>query len=101
MTESAAIFDFLAAQIADVETQWSLGTFGAIAEFMRDAGEPVDFRRDDGRSPRSPRAAASASRRRPTCGCSPSRPPRAKAGAHRVALCLPDERLRHEPARAC
>ena len=29
----------LAAQIADVETQWSLGTFGAIAEFARDPDE--------------------------------------------------------------
>lgn len=31
----------LTAQIADAETQWSLGTFGAIAEFARDPDEPV------------------------------------------------------------
>ena len=52
MTETAAIFDFLAAQIADVETQWSLGTFGAIAEFMRDKGEPVRLSATARRSPR-------------------------------------------------
>jgi hypothetical protein len=38
-------FDLLAAQIADVETQWSIGTFGAIAEFMRDSNEPVRLSR--------------------------------------------------------
>ncbi len=33
--------EFLAAQISNPETQWSLGTFGAIAEFSRDAAEPA------------------------------------------------------------
>ena len=32
----------IAAQMADAETQWSLGTFGAIAEFARDPDEPVE-----------------------------------------------------------
>jgi len=39
MTEST--LDFLAGQLADSETAWSVGSFGAIAEFMRDADEPV------------------------------------------------------------
>lgn len=30
-------------EIADPDTQWSLGTFGAIAEFSRDRDEPVDL----------------------------------------------------------
>ena len=30
---------FLTAQLADRQTQWSLGTFGALAEFMRDPDE--------------------------------------------------------------
>jgi hypothetical protein len=38
---AANILEFLAAAIADHGTQWSLGTFGAIAEFMRDADEPA------------------------------------------------------------
>src|SRR6185436_21057716 len=39
-TMTAAI-ECLAGQMADAETQWSLGTFGAIAEFSRDAEEPA------------------------------------------------------------
>jgi hypothetical protein len=39
-TQSAAI-DLLHAQIADTDTQWSLGTFGGIAEFSRDRDEKV------------------------------------------------------------
>jgi hypothetical protein len=33
----------LAGAMADAETQWSLGTFGAIAEFARDADEPAEL----------------------------------------------------------
>src|SRR5882672_1792634 len=39
-THSAAI-DLLHAQIADADTQWSLGTFGGIAEFSRNRDERV------------------------------------------------------------
>src|ERR1700754_345330 len=39
-THSAAI-DLLHAQIADADTQWSLGTFGGIAEFSRNRDEKV------------------------------------------------------------
>ena len=34
--DSAATIDLLQRAIADPDTQWSLGTFGAIAEFSRD-----------------------------------------------------------------
>ena len=40
MTAAAAI-DLLQREIANPDTQWSLGTFGAIAEFSRDRDEPV------------------------------------------------------------
>ena len=40
-------FEFLADHIADAGTQWSLGTFGAIAEFMRDADEPATLSRTE------------------------------------------------------
>jgi len=40
-------FEFLAAQMADPRTNWSLGTFGAIAEFARDADEPLSLSRSD------------------------------------------------------
>jgi hypothetical protein len=36
-------------ELATQTTQWSLGTFGAIAEFLRDPGEPVDFGDGPGR----------------------------------------------------
>ncbi|MBA2402519.1 MAG: hypothetical protein H0V72_28270 [Bradyrhizobium sp.] len=36
-----AAIDLLRREIADPDTQWSLGTFGAIAEFARDRDEPV------------------------------------------------------------
>ena len=39
----AGAFDLITDQLADPEAQWSLGTFGAIAEFMRDADEPADI----------------------------------------------------------
>ncbi|UPK04589.1 hypothetical protein [Bradyrhizobium sp. 170] len=38
---SAAAIDLLQREIANPDTQWSLGTFGAIAEFSRDHDEPV------------------------------------------------------------
>lgn len=41
MTDVEAIFEFLAGQMSSPDTHWSLGTFGAIAEFMRDPDEPV------------------------------------------------------------
>jgi hypothetical protein len=41
VSEAENAFEFLASQMADHEAGWSLGTFGAIAEFTRDFGEPV------------------------------------------------------------
>jgi hypothetical protein len=43
MTAPAAAADLLRREIANHDTQWSLGTFGAIAEFARDPDEPVDL----------------------------------------------------------
>ena len=44
---TAATIDLLHRAIADPDTQWSLGTFGAIAEFSRDPDEPVTLRQSD------------------------------------------------------
>jgi hypothetical protein len=38
---TAAAIDLLQREISNPDTQWSLGTFGAIAEFSRDPDEPV------------------------------------------------------------
>ena len=41
------VFDLIADQLDDPEATWSLGTFGAIAEFMRGAGEPAEIERSE------------------------------------------------------
>jgi hypothetical protein len=41
MISQSTVAKLLADQIADPDTQWSLGTFGAIAEFARDPDETV------------------------------------------------------------
>jgi len=45
---STDLLDLIAGQVADVETAWSIGTFGAIAEFTRDAEETAAFDRGTG-----------------------------------------------------
>ena len=47
MTESP-VFDLISRQLEDPSAQWSLGTFGAIAEFMRDPDEPAKITSDEG-----------------------------------------------------
>jgi hypothetical protein len=41
MTSAHPLLDFLADQLVDPEVGWSMGTFGAIAEFTRAADEIV------------------------------------------------------------
>ena len=89
MSDPATNFEFLAAQMADPWTNWSLGTFGAIAEFTRDVDEPLTLSRSDavlaavtGRGgiriepPNGVRLFASESTTRDSWN-------------HRIALCLP------------
>jgi hypothetical protein len=47
MPPSSAAIDLLHAQIADADTQWSLGTFGGIAEFSRNRDERVRLTRSE------------------------------------------------------
>jgi len=47
MTAASPAIDLLQREIADPDTQWSLGTFGAIAEFSRDPCEPVRLGQTD------------------------------------------------------
>jgi hypothetical protein len=47
MTAQSAAIDLLHAQVADADTQWSLGTFGGIAEFSRDRDEQVSLTRSE------------------------------------------------------
>jgi hypothetical protein len=92
MTDQPKISAFLVDQMMDAETQWSVGTFGAIAEFSRDADERADL----------VRAAASASAVTERGGIRIDVPPGIRPIAfetttkaswnHRIALCLPAER---------
>jgi hypothetical protein len=46
MTAAPDILKFLSGQLSNVETTWSMGTVGAIAEFARDSGETAVLHRD-------------------------------------------------------
>src|SRR5262249_29791214 len=83
---------FLDAQLADAETQWSLGTFGALAEFSRDAGEPITLSRDatslSALTERGGiRIALHAGIRRVAFATTTK-----DSWNHRIALCLPEDR---------
>ena len=43
MTAATGVIALLRRGIADPATQWSLGSFGAIAEFSRDDDEPAQL----------------------------------------------------------
>lgn len=83
------VLDFLSVHMADVSSQWSVGTFGAIAEFMRDGNEPATLKHDrTGLSAVTPRGAIRIDH------CSDMRPVGLEFStgvgwSQRVALCLP------------
>lgn len=90
MISQADVARLLSDQIADPGTQWSLGTFGAIAEFARDPDEPVALTASD-------RGVAAVTARggiairlheeiRPFASESVAR----QHWNHRVAICLPE-----------
>ena len=86
---AAATIELLRREIANPETQWSLGTFGAIAEFSRDPDEPVLLASsDDGASAMTARGGIAI---RYAAGCRPfASESITKSGwGQRVALCLP------------
>ena len=82
---------FLADQLADPEVAWSLGAFGVIAEFTRDADEATTLDRDDGMISAVTTLGGirieTHSRLRPIASESPT----TESWSHRVALCRPQE----------
>src|SRR5258706_11925142 len=90
-------FDFLAGHIADAGTQWSFGTFGAIAEFMRDADEPATLSRKE--SSLAVVTARGGMRIEPADEMWPFafETTTKENWSNRVALCLPDEPARSSP----
>jgi hypothetical protein len=80
---------FLASQLDDCGTHWSLGSFGALAEFCRDADEPVAFGRNDGAmSAVTPRGAIRIEPQ-PEMRLAASESATRESWSHRVSLCLP------------
>ncbi|MGW1424564.1 DUF6925 family protein [Bradyrhizobium manausense] len=51
-SQRITIANRLALELAQPETQWSLGTFGAIAEFVRDPAESAQIRTNSALTPR-------------------------------------------------
>lgn len=82
--------NFLTGRLANCETAWSVGTFGAIAEFMRDAGEAAEFCR--GERDISVVTARGGLRvaTHPELRLIASESPTTESWSHRVALCLPE-----------
>ena len=91
MTTTNHVFDILAGQLADTEAGLSLGTFGAIAEFTRDSGEPAALHQVDGAIAVTTargglRIEVSAKLR-----LIASEQPTTESWSHRVTLCLPQQ----------
>jgi hypothetical protein len=85
------VVDFLASQLADAETAWSIGGFGAIAEFMRGADEAFTLQCEEGSvsaiTARGGLRIGAHDEMRPIASESLT----SKSWSHRVALCLPED----------
>lgn len=88
MTE---LVEFLAEQAADSDVAWSLGTFGAIAEFTRDADEAATLDRDDEMISVVTLRGALRIEAHPALRPIASESLTKESWSHRVALCLPHE----------
>jgi hypothetical protein len=90
MSGSTALLDWLSAELADAETAWSVGSFGASAEFMRDAGEAMSLQRADGSisavTARGGLRVEAHDKMLPVASESLT----TQTWSHRVALCLPE-----------
>ena len=91
MNPEESLSEFFDNQMKDPNTAWSVGSFGAIAEFMRDPDEPVTFRRNG--TARSAVTARGGVLVDAQIGSRliASESPTAHAWSHRVALCLPQQ----------
>ena len=89
MTTADPLMDLLASQLGDAEAGWSVGTFGAIAEFTREPGEALDLSVSGARihavTGKGGIGIASHSDLRLIA----SETPTTESWSHRVALCLP------------
>ena len=100
MDPEESLSEFFDNQMKDPDIAWSVGSFGAIAEFMRDPDEAVTFRRNG--TARSAVTARGGVLVDAQIGSRliASESPTAEAWSHRVALCLP-RNLRSEDRYGC
>lgn len=91
MSTATELQDFLADQLSDTETAWSLGTFGAIAEFTRDSDEAATLDRDDSMVSVVTARGAVRIEAHQTLRPIASESLTKESWSHRVALCLPRE----------
>jgi hypothetical protein len=89
MTTGDHLLDFLAGQLDDTETGWSVGAFGAIAEFTRDPGEPAELKRGCDSISIVTKKGGLRIVPRPGLRLIASESPTTESWSHRVALCLP------------
>jgi hypothetical protein len=89
VTNASVALDFLAGQLADAEVGWSLGTFGAIAEFTRDADETVALDCSNGAVSAVTARGGMCIRARTDLRAIASESLTPSAWNQRVALCLP------------
>lgn len=88
---AAKVLDFLAEQLANPETAWSIGTFGAIAEFTRETDEPTKVvRGDEAISAMTDKGALRISAH-PQLRPFASESLTTQAWSQRVALCMPHQ----------
>jgi hypothetical protein len=85
-------FEFLAGQLADCEANWSLGTFGAIAEFTRDADEPTALSLDDASLTAVTARGGIRIEARDGLRLFASETTTRESWNHRISLCLPESR---------
>jgi hypothetical protein len=88
---AAKVLDFLAEQLANPETAWSVGTFGAIAEFMRDADEPTKIGRGDETISAATEKGAIRISAHPQLRPFASESLTTQAWSQRVSLCMPHQ----------
>lgn len=89
MNAPDSLMDLLASQLADTEAGWSVGTFGAIAEFTREAGEAFDLARSAGDISVVTGKGGVRIVPHPELRLIASESPTSESWSHRVALCLP------------
>lgn len=91
MATTTSIADLLTEQISNPDTQWSLGTFGGIAEFSRDRDEPVTLTTSDSVASAVTARGGIAIKLRDDLRPFASESITRKDWSHRIALCLPQD----------